>query len=55
MTYKIGQKFSYVDRIWRVIKVDKKEVILEDLDGYQCYIDLHSKDPMPEDFKEIVK
>jgi len=52
MKYFIGQRFTYDNRVWTVIKIDKKEVHLLGGDGSECYIDLHSKDPMPESFKE---
>jgi len=55
MKYFIGQRFTYDNRVWTAIKIDSKEVRLLGDDGFECYIDLHSKDPMPESFKEVVR
>jgi len=52
--YTKGKQFVYAGKVWTVVDVTK-EVILEDTDGFQIYIDLNSKDPMPEDFKEAVE
>jgi len=55
MIYTEGKQFVYAGKIWTVIEIEKKEVVLEDINGSHIYIDLNSKDPMPEDFKELIK
>jgi len=55
MKYFLGQRFTYNNRVWTVIQINSKEVRLLCGDGFECYIDLHSKDPMPESFKEVVQ
>jgi len=54
MTYTKGKRFMYAGKVWTVVDVTK-EVVLEDINGSHIYIDLNSKDPMPEDFKELIK